>query len=217
MSLTLGVVLGYHCPVFTCNGENIGTNICGKWVEKQVLEVNSKGCQEGHHCSAYALMYWANFNASVTASSFPCSPDVPVTLESHEGEWAYAMCPTRRENKDFKSGSLVLTCSSSLDCVLSDSTVTTCECVLRTDGLGVCQADISSEAFAGYWLDCGSENVIRREETYQYWSLYATYWILQQSNIECLDVFLEDQTLRSARSLYDQASALTLVSVCLLV
>ena len=197
-------VLASHCPVFTCD-TTLTTNVCAMLVGEATFKVNSQGCASTHNCSAFALLSWAGHSASVASSGFPCSPLVPASSASISGEWGYAPCPVRRQDKDFRSGSLVMTCSSRLDCLLVDNTTTTCECVLRTDGLGICQSDISSQAFAGYWKECGGSNQLSSQLAYAYWSLFATYWTLQQSNIGCLQVFSEQQTLEAAWSVYNLA------------
>lgn len=207
-------VLASHCPAFSCD-TTLTTNVCAMLVGEATFKINSLGCANTHSCSAFALLSWAGHSASMTSSGFPCSPLVPVSPTSVSGEWGYAPCPLRRQDKDFKSGSLVITCSSRLDCLLVDNTTTTCECVLRTDGLGICQSDISSQAFSGYWAECGVSNQLSSELAYTYWSLYATYWTLQQSNINCLEVFSEQQALGAAWSAYNMALTAALAGLFL--
>ena len=209
-------VFASHCPAFSC-ATTLQDNMCALLIGEATFKVNSQGCDGSHSCSAFSLLSWAGRSASTASSGFPCSPVVPASSASVSGEWGYAPCPSRKLDKDFKSGSLVITCSSRLDCLLMDNTTTTCECVLRTDGLGICQSDISSQAFSGYWEECGSLNQLSSEIAYNYWSLFATYWTLEQSNIDCMSIFIEQQALDAARSVYNAGATAFLAGITLLI
>jgi hypothetical protein len=99
---------------------------------------------------------------------------------------------------------MVVSCVQDSDCVLGDGSVNigSCVCGLRTDGVGICNPDISSTVYTGYWSACGSSNSITSEATYLYWSYYIQMWVYLQANLTCTSNLYELQRLITLHDSY---------------
>ena len=184
--------------------------MCAHLTTLNIFNVNANGCDSGYFCSGYGLSAWANTYVTGSTTDYPCTalPITPTTTTSVAFNSVF--CPTKQSLKNFKSETAIVTCSLDTDCVLEDNTNTSCQCTVRSDGLGVCVPDISNDqVYAKYWNDCGTSNTISDQHIYVYWTYFTTYWTLAQSNLSCRKVFVEIQSLQDAKSAYDSAVALT--------
>jgi hypothetical protein len=112
-------------------------------------------------------------------------------------------------NKNFKNDQTVISCNNGNECVLKDDTTTSCMCVLKTDGTGICKAHESNDqVYAKYWSDCGSSNMIDDMDTAAYWMFYMMYWEHTQSTVTCMNIFSETTRLSDLQDAYEGAATL---------
>lgn len=204
------------CPTYTCDS-SLPVSTCASFTGSQAFKLNSNGCSTGYYCSAIALSEWAQLLYTSTVSptsTYPCSVSSDTTASS---SFTSLSCGTKLANKNFKNSKTIVSCTAHTDCVLVDSTYTTCMCVFKTDGSGICKAHNSNDdVYAGYWTDCGPSEVINDEDKVNYWNFYMTYWEYLQSTVECTNIFSEVTTLAELQSVYDGEGILTMGVICLL-
>lgn len=205
----LGIASSASCPLFTCD-YTLGTNTCAELSNTGVFLVNGNRCESDFYCSAASLETWALSKNATTDVTFPCSQrDVFPIIVLNEDTYSYETCPYKSTGRNFKTGAAVLFCASNNDCLLEDDTTTTCACVVRSDGQGVCTPDPSNDqVFGGFWADCGEENRITRLEEYNYWTAYIASWMWMQSDLMCLRTFTEVEMLEMTYAIYEQAGLL---------
>lgn len=203
------------CPIFACS-DVLGANVCVNSVTSDAYQINSNGCPSGYACYGAGIYSWAK---ALTATSYPtydCQP-AGTYYAIDPNTWTYATCYPKQENRQFKSRQAVVTCNRDIDCQLLDGSYSTCECVFRTDGAGVCKPDVSNElVYAGYWDECGTDMRINKQEIYAYWSTYMTYYTMLQSNVPCLDVIYEIGYVAQLQATYESAFHLLLGGLALL-
>ena len=119
-------------------------------------------------------------------------------------------CGTKLPSKTFKNGHSVVSCTSNIDCKLSDDTYSDCICIFKTDGTGICEASTSNDqVYSGYWTDCGTANALTDPETAAFWTFYMMFWEYTQSTVSCIDIFKEVKTLHELYERYNAATAAT--------
>lgn len=159
-------------------------------VEEGRLYVNSKGCPWDLHCSLIEVL--------ASPTGLPCS-ETPIDLPLFT-----AHCGTRLPLKDFESGHSIVECESEQDCRLVDGSTTACQCGLRSDGRGLCVADLSNSVFDAYWEDC-VDGRLYSSDAVDMWSLHMALWPLQLSDLTCSDFFSELQELALRQDTYKVA------------
>ena len=201
-----------YCPTYTCD-TTLSVNVCASYASGSAFKLNSNGCQDNYQCSAIAVAAWAGLiNATGSSASsgatYACTA-VPTTSNTSTVTFTSVSCGTKLSNKNFKSGQTVVACTSSSDCRLTDDTYTTCMCVFKTDGSGICEASTSNDqVYGGYWADCGTSSTLTDEDTAVYWAFYLMYWEYTQSTVSCMSTFLETATLSDLYDNYSGAAAL---------
>ena len=208
-------VQAQYCPYFTCSSA-LGYNVCANRVADNAYQINANGCDANFSCSSSDVYAWMATSASVATPTYSCLPDGP-SYQINPNTWTYAVCYPKQPNRDFKNGQAVVTCSRDIDCQLLDGSHTLCDCVFRTDGLGVCNPDISSQVvYGGYWFECGDNMRINKQYIYNYWSTYMQYYTLLQSDISCLFVFKEVTTVNTLLTAYNSAFQLAIAGLVFL-
>jgi hypothetical protein len=111
----------------------------------------------------------------------------------------------------------VVICQSDSDCILEDGAVGSgsCVCSLRRDGLAICNPDISSDAFQGYWESCGNDNTITSVDEYNYWAYYMQIWVFLQTDLECIKRLYEIEQLTTLYDLYANSATILVLSTLL--
>ena len=210
------------CPIYNCNS-SLASTTCIAWASTGSYSINSAGCKSGYYCSEVAAAAWAEGYSGIGGiyALLPCTLSTPVstsTTASQVGVWAYADCYAKDPTKSFVNGGTVVTCQTSMDCVMLDNTKTPCGCSFRTDGLGICVPDPRNEdIFSGYYAACGSTNRLTDENAYIYWTLYMQLWVYGQSTVTCMGTFVETKQLSDAYATYSAAGWLALGGVLMIV
>lgn len=212
MLLVLGLlflaVWALQCPEFNCT--DLDDQVCALRSSAFQLFLNLDGCPLNRECRALSLFTWLNSGDST--SLFYCQdPTTTTTSTPFPGE---AKCPSRLQGKNFKGGLTVVICGSDSDCVLEDGTVGSgsCVCSLRRDGQAICNPDISSDAFQGYWESCGNDNTITSEDEYNYWLYYMQVWAFLQTDLECIQRLYEMERLTTLYDLYANSASILVLS-----
>ena len=196
------------CALYSCTA-SLPANMCINRLNSYSFEINSNGCDVGYQCSITDVVDWQD---EATENTMACSPQTTPTSQASSPP--SPACPPFQLQKGFLSGSSFLSCQHDPDCVLQDGSHTSCLCVFRSDGLGVCLADVSNTAvFQQYWIDCGPEGKVKDQETALYWDLERKWWPWTQSNLLCNNVFSEMALLQDAATAYDCCVRLSAV-VC---
>ena len=207
----LGLVSA-RCPTVTC--ETLSENMCAQQTGPNAYSVNSDGCNSDSTCSMTAYLAVLAITATSTGgtttyNSLSCqtSPsDSTSTLECKP-----VMCETKFEAKNWSNGGTLLLCQTDSDCLMQDGTWSTCVCVPREDKNGVCAPHHSNiDVFAGYWTNCGLNNVMAEEVSYNFWSYALNFWTYMQSDVSCNDIFYE---LAQYDSLYSDYEAAEVVGI----
>lgn len=205
LSLLRSLASPFTCPTYTCDS-NLSSNFCATYTAGNSIKLNANGCQTGYYCSSIATTYWGS--KTVGDSHVVLFACMNSTLEGSSTKFAPMNCGTKLANKRFKNDASVIYCTSDSDCLLADGTFMSCRCVLRTDSVGVCQANLSNDLIFGeYWKDCGASNTITDEATAAYWTFYPQYWAYIQSNVECMHIFQETTMLNNLSNAYSEPTA----------
>lgn len=208
-----------YCPKFVCSF-SLGRNICANRLTSRSYQLNEDGCEEDYYCTAAGVYKWVDMSQPTTSStgstSFPATSSttyhcVPVPHDPSvevASTWTGMTCVPRQVDRDFKNGETVVTCTSDNDCALRDGSYTTCQCVFRPDGYGICKPDINNiQIFQGYWDECGSSMTITNEDQYNYWMQYLILYPVLMSAVNCIDIFKEVQDMQDLNSAVVLAAA----------
>lgn len=77
--------------------------------------------------------------------------------------------------------------------------------------------DLSNEnLFSGYWAACGDLGRIEDLVTYNYWMAFIASWLWMQSDLTCLQTFLEVESLQQTTTIFNSASLLPVGLLALL-
>lgn len=193
------------CPTFTC--ESLDANVCAT-KNLGIFQVNANGCEAGSYCFGGAVIFWSGWTYKETNTTLLCFPGSPLDSfnPSHQ---VVLHCPPPDPSKKFKSGNMVISCSSSDDCELVDGSHTTCRCWLNSYDTGICSPSDQNEDWLGanYWRDCGADYFIEDRNTAIYWQVYGMAWITSHSSINCLDVFAEINSLQEFQDQIDTGAS----------
>ncbi len=202
-----------YCPTFTCNW--LPDNVCANYTGGSAFQLNSRNaCSSSQYCSAVSVALWALVVNASGLSSAVSPVSYCVTIANTTDSFQPSDCGQRFYGKEFKNNETLVLCESYQDCVLNDGTTTTCMCVFRTDGLGVCEAHPSNEQLFGeYWDECEDDDMIRSEDAANYWLYYIAYWEYTQSTVDCLDLFFEINNITSLYDDYESGVALGMFSL----
>lgn len=198
------------CPTFTCDS-GLQVNTCASYTGASAFKLNSIGCQIGYQCSALEVHEWAMLLYMATTSPTTTHPCSVIPTSTTVTSLAPVNCGTKIVNKNFKNSKTIVSCNANTDCVLVDNSYTTCMCVFKNDGSGICKVDKNNDdIYGGYWDDCGSSEVITDEDTAVYWAFYMSYWEYMQSSLSCMNIFMEESKLSSLKLAYDGAATLAM-------
>jgi len=201
--LLLGLALAIDCPAVSCT--SLSSELCASRAGNS-LQINSNGCPAGTQCSAASTyQWWFTLGGSLTSACI----NTPPTSNT---AWTARTCRNKQSSRNFKSLSPLVLCSTDQDCVLQDGSYASgsCICALRKGTKGTCQPDPSNDIFAGYWDDCGVNNEITEQATYNYWAHYMTNWVYLQSDLNCSSFLSEVAGMAVLKSEYDSAVVLAL-------
>ena len=196
-----------YCPTYTC--EALASNVCVTRTSGSSFKINTNGCDSDHMCSAVAVSEWAELQLSSSTSSDSTYSCIPVSsTKSNPNDLFISLgCGTKLPNKNFKNGQTAVSCTTNLDCQLTDSTYTDCICIFKSDGTGICEASTSNDqVYGGYWTDCGVDNMMEDGDMAAFWTYYMMFWEYTQSSVNCMDVFLEVKTLNDLYEKYNAAT-----------
>ena len=200
-----------YCPTFTCDAD-MTTNVCASYMSGSAFKLNSNGCQSNYYCSAIATGLWAeliNGSSTSSGSTYSCTA-ASTSGTTTSTSFTSMSCGTKLSNKNFKSGQTVISCTADTDCKLADDTYTNCMCVFKTDGTGICEADLNNDqVYGGYWNDCGASDTITDEDIAAYWTFYYLYWEYTQSTVSCMNIFHETTILSNLHTAYTGGSPST--------
>ena len=205
--LLLSPALAIDCPVATCQG--LAGNLCAR-VHSGQLEVNTNSCDTGYVCSVASMLDWWEREKQ---GEFYCVP-YPIALLNTT---LTATCGTRAPQRNFKAGLVHIDCQTDQDCIMEDDTVApgSCQCSLRSNGMGLCVPDISSASYDLYWNDCAADG-LKLIDTFNFWSFYMSMWIYLQEDIACTSYLAEVDTLTTLYIYYQNQNAQSLVLAAIL-
>ncbi len=201
------------CPTVSCR--DLDTGVCALVISSTEISITSRGCDNGYICTAKGLFEWLDRPDVVPGSNYACYPDnTGVTFsEKMSTKWP---CYQRLESKNFYNNATANACASDEDCKLADSTIVSgsCVCGLRaSNSLGICQPDYSSDTFAGYWEECGSDTFIEDSVIGYYWHLYMTYYpYVAYFDVPCATSLLEIADFKIFQTEYEWGHSLTLAT-----
>lgn len=210
--VTFQATSALQCPEFSCG--SLDSQVCAKRTSAYELSLNQDGCPLTRECRIMSLFTWLNSGDS--SNLFYCQdPTTTTTTSPFQGE---ATCVARSQGKNFKGGLTVVLCETDAECVLEDNTVNagSCVCGLRTDGQAICNPDVSSDAFEGYWQTCGNDNKITSVDAYNYWLYYIQMWVFLQSDVNCVQRLYEMQRMTTLYDLYSNSAPYLLFSILLI-
>ena len=216
-AVLLALAQGISCPAFACD-YTLGTDKCATLANSGVFHLNGNGCESDFYCLAASMEYWAlTLNATSSTTYYCQRRDIFPVYVRTESTFSYESCPSKAEGRTFKAGTGVVFCESNNDCLLQDDTITECVCTIRSDQQGVCMPDLSNEnLFSGYWAACGDLGRIEDLVTYNYWMAFIASWLWVQSDLTCLQTFLEVESLQQTTTIFNSASLLPVGLLALL-
>ncbi|CAG9322878.1 unnamed protein product [Blepharisma stoltei] len=192
-----------YCPQWVC--QSLNYTVCATLQGTQIL-ANSNGCPTDFYCKLEDFYDWSDLLSPSSTKSFYC------TRQNYDGvdsstidSQGSSFCGTRNPDAFLAVGSHPKKCTTQQDCKTREGWSTQCVCGL--DGYFYCEADISSNAFDGYWKVCQiSKNLTNdlridaRNRTY--WNWYQKYYVEIISAPGCLGNLLwEFQILSDLKSL----------------
>lgn len=212
--VTLLGLASARCPAVSC--ESLSSNICVQQTGAYAYSVNKDGCESGSACNMAAYLALLGTTALETTSSTSLSC-YTLPTSTTEVDWKPVNCETKLPAKVWSNGGTLLLCQDDSDCLMQDGTWTTCACVPREDKNGVCVPHSSNtDIFAGYWANCGLNNVMAEEVAYAYWSFALSNWVYTQSDVSCSDIFYEVDQYDSLFGHYESAIVRAFAAVALL-
>lgn len=203
-----------RCPTVTC--DSLSSNVCVQQTGAYAYSVNEDGCDSDYSCemSAYIALLGT---AELTSGSLNTLSCHTTSSSSNDVDWKPVNCEAKQSAKVWSNGGTLLFCQDDSDCLMQDGTWSTCACVPRKDKNGVCVPHSSNtDVFAGYWKNCGLNNVMAEEMAYRYWSFALSNWVYTQSDLSCSDIFSEVDEYASLLDDYESAKGMALAAAMLL-
>jgi len=201
-----------YCPTFTC--EYLPQSVCANYTGGSAFQLNSQDpCAPYEYCSLPYVARWAEVVNTQGLSSVVPSASRCISLNT-TNLFEASDCGQRLTGKEFAGNATLVLCDTYEDCILTDGTTTSCMCVFRTDGKGVCEAHPSNEQLFGkYWEECGDDSVLHSQDTAEYWLYYMAFWEFTQSTVKCVDIFYEIGNITSLYEDYDGAGVIGVFSL----
>lgn len=205
-SLILGLLVvysySYECWQYSCANLD-DSDLCAK-NEGNLFYIRNSHCGDGKICNLADVI--DSFASGQPSYACQLETDIPAIDSDFQVDEDYnfkdSSACERLQNKDLQSGSYPKQCITEDDCILQDTTTTSCKCGFN---ISVCVPHYSSSFFDEWYTAC-EESEPDRDMYYQIWMVRKYYpWLVTYANSEefaCAYEVMDD--LREVREYYDK-------------